>query len=120
MHRFRALDTTIFPALSEISTGQPKPTQHAQQEYQQLMDYAATYPNTIVRHHDSIMVLHVDSDAAYLAWPKARSIIAGCFQLSNHPKCNDPPFLNGDMLVVCKVLHRVVSSAAESENAAVF
>ena len=84
------------------------------------MDYAATYPNTIVRHHDSIMVLHMDSDAAYLALPKTRIRIAGYFQLSNHPKCNDPPFLNGAMLVACKVLHHVVSLAAQSETAGVF
>ena len=84
------------------------------------MDYADTYPNVIVRHHDSDMVLHVDSDAAYLVLLKVRSRIAGYFQLSNHLKCNDPPFLDGSMLVSCKFLHHTVSSAAESETAGFF
>ena len=110
----------MLPALSGISCSQSKPTHHTHQECHQLMDYDATHPNSIVRHHASDMVLHVESDAAYLVTPKARNRIDGCFQLSNHPKCNDPPFLNGATLVLCKVLHRVVSSAAKSETSGVF
>ena len=50
------------------------------------MDYLHTYPNAYIRFYASDMILHVDSDAAYLVAPKARSRIAGCFHLSEHPK----------------------------------
>ena len=84
------------------------------------MDYTTTRPNIVVRSCASDMVLHADSNATYLVLPKARSRIAGCFQLSNHPKYNHPPFLNGATLVACEILQHVVSSVAESETAGVF
>ena len=84
------------------------------------MDYTTTHLNVLVRYNASGMVLHVDFDAAYLVLPKARSRIAGCFQLSNHPNNNHAIFLNGSILVVCKHIQHVVSSAEESENAGVF
>ena len=42
------------------------------------MDYLSTYPNAF-RYYDSDKILHVDSDAAYLVAPKARSRIAGFY-----------------------------------------
>ena len=84
------------------------------------MDYAATYPNTFVRYKASDMVLNVDSDAAYLVAPKARSRIAGYFFLSSEPTTTQPAQLNGAILVECKTLRHVVASAAEAETAGVF
>lgn len=66
------------------------------------------------------MLLHVDSDATYLVLPKSISRIDGCFQLSNHPTDNHDPLLNGVILVACKILQHIASSAAESETAGVF
>ena len=66
------------------------------------------------------MVLHVDSDAAYLVAPKARSRVAGYFHLANHPTNKNKPKLNGAVHVECKTLRHVVSSAAEAETAGVF
>ena len=37
----------------------------------------ATYPNHILRFHASDMILEIESDAAYLVLPKARSRAAG-------------------------------------------
>ena len=116
----RALDSTMLPALSEISCGQAKPTQHTRQECQQLMDYAATHLNVIVRCCASDMVLHVDSDATYLVLSKARSRIAGSLQLSNHPNGNHAPFLNEEILIACNILPHFVSSAADSETEGLF
>ena len=62
----------------------------------------------------------MNSDADYLVLPKAGSRMSGCFQLSKCLRHNHPPFLNGATLVVCKVLHRVVSLTVESESAGVF
>ena len=67
------------------------------------------------------MVTHVDSDASYLVLPKARSRIAGYFcllhsQTSPHRHHVD----NGPILIECKTLRSVVTSAAEAETHGVF
>ena len=116
----RAIDLTMLPALNEISRRQASPTQKTKQQCQQLMDYAATYPNVYIRYHASDIVLHVDSDAVYLVAPKAKSRIAGYFHLSDHPMRTKDPRLNGAVLVECKTLKHVVASAAEAEIAGVF
>ena len=79
------------------------------------MAYMNTHPAAYTRYYVSNMVLHVDSDVAYLVSPKARSWIAGYYHLSNHPTATKHPLLNGAILVECKTLWHVVSSAAEAE-----
>jgi len=116
----RALDSTMLVGLNEISRQQAKPTQTTKKKCQQLMDYAATYPDVFVRYYASDMVLHVDSDAAYLVSPKAKSRISGFFYMSDHPEKTHQPTPNGAILVECKTLRHVVASAAEAEIAGVF
>ena len=48
------------------------------------MDYANTFQNTYVLYHASDMVLYIDSDAAYLVTPKAKSRVAGYYYLADH------------------------------------
>ena len=72
-----------------------------------LMDYAATYPNAKLQFFASDMILHVDSDAAYLVQPGARSRIAGYYILSNHSP--PAPIIprrapNAPILIECKTL----------------
>ena len=74
---------TLLPALNHIGTSQAHPTQLTKQHCNRLMDYAYTYPNAYIRYHASKMILHVDSDAAYLVLPKAKSRIAGYFYLAD-------------------------------------
>ena len=83
----------------------------------QLLDFVATHPDATLRYRASNMILHVDSDAAYLVAPKARSRIAGYYYLSN---LDTPPPLNGAIHVECKTLKHVVASAAEAEVAGIF
>ena len=65
------------------------------------------------------MLPHVDSDAAYLVLPKARSRVAGYFQLTNqHTSPNF--FCNGAILIECKGLRHVVASSAEAEIGGIF
>lgn len=114
----RAVDPTMLPALNEISTQQSKPTADTIKKCNQLLDYAATYPNAVIRYHASDMILHVDTDAAYLVLPKARSRIAGHYFLSNHPPpipVMPKPRPNGPIHTECQTLKTVVSSAAEAE-----
>lgn len=64
------------------------------------------------------MILTVDSDAAYLVEPNARSRIAGYFQLNSAKKSNQ--YVNGALLIECKTLRHVVASSAEAETAGLF
>ena len=120
----RAVDPTILPALTDIASAQSKPTQHTLQACNMLMDYLHTNPNAKIRYTKSDMILYIDSDAAYLVLPKARSRIAGHFFLGNIPP--SPPakptstFNNGPILTVCKRLRTVATSAAEAETAATY
>ena len=116
----RAIDYTILPALNEIASEQANPTQQTKQKAQRLMDYVHTYPNSYIRYKASDMILHIDSDAAYLVAPKARSRVAGYFHLSDNPSQGSTPMLNGAIHVECKTLRHVVSSAAEAETAGVY
>jgi hypothetical protein len=101
----RAVDSTMLPAINEISGSQASPTQKTMAACKMLLDYAATYPLSIIRYHASDMALNVDTDAAYLVLPNARSRYAGHYILSDTP----PPLTgtpnpkpNGAILTVCK------------------
>ena len=116
----RVIDYTLLPALNSLASQQSQPTENTRQIAHRLMDYAATYPNTFIRYKASDMILNVDSDAAYLVAPKARSRIAGYYYLSSKQTDKQQPHLNGAILVECKTLRHVVASAAEAETAGVF
>ena len=116
----RAIDGTMLPALNEIASQQAKPTVQTKFKCLRLLDYAATYQNAFVRFYASDMVLTVDTDAAYLVLPKARSRVAGYFYLGNFPKSKPHPSLNGAILIECKSLRHVVASAAEAEAGGIF
>ena len=66
------------------------------------------------------MILSIDSDAAYLVMPQAKSRIAGYFYMNNSPSSTPLTVLNGAILVECKTLRHVVASAAEAETAGIF
>ena len=78
------------------------------------MNYVATSPNAILRLHASDMTLNVDRDAEFLVMHNAKSRIAGNFQLNLDPMLTPHPKLNSVILVLCKALRHVVTSAAES------
>lgn len=116
----KALDPTLATALNDIAMTQANPTQNTKQQFQRLMDYVYTYPSAYLRYHTSDMILHVDSDAAYLVLPYAKSRIAGFYHLTNHSSTKSPTFHNCPILVECKTLKHVVTSAAEAETSALF
>ncbi len=77
--------STMLVVLNEIAAHQAAPTQFIKDKCTRVLDYAATYPHVKLRFTASDMVLHVDSDAAYLVQDNARSRIAGHYILSSHP-----------------------------------
>ena len=118
----RAVDPTMLVALNEIATHQSSPTQDTKNKCDQLLDYAATYPNAKIRYHASDMILMTDTDAAYLVLPKARSRVAANLfltrQMLDYAKGTPTP--NGPILTTCEALRNVVSSAAEAETGGSF
>ena len=79
------------------------------------MNFLNTHDDAYLPFYASDMVLHVDSDNAYLVCPKARSRVAGYYYLLKHPNITKHLALNAAVHVVCKTLCHVVSSAAEAE-----
>ena len=124
----RAIDSTMLPALSTVGQSQAKGTVATLKAVTQLLNYAATHPDAVVRFHRSDMALKTESDAAYLIAPKARSRAAGYHYLSSMPANPDiaptdadpAPPMNGAVDVVCTVLREVLSSAAEAELAGLY
>ena len=118
----RAIDNTMLTAINDISGQQASATMNTKKATNKLLDYAATYPNTKIRYYASEMVLYVESDAAYLVQPNARSRVTGLFYLSNkspnrpHPS----PKRNGPLNIECKTIRNVVASAAEAETNGLF
>ena len=82
------------------------------------MDYLHTHPDTVVRFHASDMILYIESDAAYLVLPQARSRVASILYLGNATTGRPP--LNGAIQVICKTLQYVVSSVAKAETGGIF
>jgi len=76
-----------------------------------LLNYAHTFPNATTIYRASDMILRVDSDAAYLVAPEARSRAGGYHYLSD--KAGAAP--SGPVLVLAKVIKNVMASAAEAE-----
>ena len=106
----------MLVALKKIETQTYQENQHTFKKCYMLMDYPATHPLAIIRYHASDMILHVDSDAAYLVQPNARSRYAGHFFLSSNPPplpAKPIPECNGSIMNVCKNICNVVASAAE-------
>ena len=120
----RAIEHPLLVGLNEISVDQASPTQKIKQKCQRLLDYAATYPDAVIRFYASDMILHVESDAAYLVLPNAKSRIGGYFYMSSHPPKNPAtipkPQPNGPILIECATLKHVVASAAEAETGGLF
>ena len=88
-----------------------------------LLDYASSYPNAILCYKAIYMDLHVDSEAAYITMPEARSFYAGHFYLSDWPSpspIKPNPDRNGPIHTECKTIRNVVSSSAEADTFGTF
>jgi hypothetical protein len=110
----RAIDNTMQHALNEIACSKDNETKHEATIY--FLNYAASNPDAEIIFRASDMILQIDSDAAYLVCPKARSRAGGYHYIGNE----DKKLFNGPVLVLAKVIKNVMSSAAEAEVAALF
>ena len=77
------IDSTILVTLNNNGGQQSTATTNTEKKCAKLMHYLHTHPNAVVRFHASNMILYIESDAAYLFLPQARSRVASIFYLSN-------------------------------------
>ena len=123
LYSARSVDPLMLQAINEILQVQLRPTQDTEEKSRLSLDYAATYPNAILRNKSSDMVLHVDSDIAYITMPEARRCYAGRFYLRNWPspsRIKPNPERNGPIHTESKTIRNVVSSAAGAETCGTF
>ena len=105
----RAIDNTMLHALNDIATSPDTTSTNAAVKY--FLNYAACNPSASIIYRQSDMQLSVESDAAYLVCPEARSRAGGYHYLSN----NGHTTFNGPITVVAKIIKHVMASAAEAE-----
>ena len=113
----------MLTALKDFSSEQAKSTSNTCKKVDMLLDYAHTYPNSVLCYRANGMVLTVESDAAYLVLPKTKSRIAGYFYLSKETRSNNiitQPDRNRPLHIVTKTLKHVVASVAEAETGGLF
>ena len=84
------------------------------------MDYLHAYPDATLCYRASDMILQMESDAAYLVLPKARSRAAAYFMLGNDPATHPAPMSNAPVHIMCNNIKNVMSSAAEAETGGIF
>ena len=107
----RAIDNTTLHALNEIAIATTKGTEATLAAVEYYLNYMASNPSPKLQFRASDMILHVESDAAYLVCPKARSRAGGFHYLSNL----DGTLMNSPIWVLAKVIKNVMASAAEAE-----
>ena len=77
-----SVDPKHLRAINEISRVQLKPTRETEEKATMLLYYTAIYPNAVICYKYIDMVLHVDSDSAYLTMLEARTFYARHFILA--------------------------------------
>jgi hypothetical protein len=119
----------MLVAIGTLATQQSKGTRATMIALTQPLNCAVTHPDASALCIASGMCPHVSSDASHHLVPKARSRAAGHHFLSEKPIVDptkpplsadpDPPN-NGAIQIICQIVRKVLSSAAESELAALF
>lgn len=126
LYSARAVDPTMLLPLNTIATQQNNVTEATMDAVTQLLNYAATHPNPMIRYKRSDMILETSTDSSYLSVIKARSRAGGYHYLSNkRPERpilpTDPlPMMNGPVHVHVSIMPMIVSSAAEAETGAAY
>jgi hypothetical protein len=118
----------MLVSLGTIASDQSKGTQATDQALTQLLNYAATHPDSTVRFTASDMYLHIHSAASYLSEAKARIPAGGAFFLSSKPHDPSiapsptitPPPHNGAIRTVSSIMRNIMASATEAELGDVF
>ena len=84
-----------------------------------LLNYAASYPNTVIHYKSRNMILHVDSDAACLTIPETRSCYTGHLYVIDWPLphlLKSTPKINGPINIEYMIIRNEVSSTEHAET----
>jgi len=115
LHYARTIDYTMLEAVNTIGRTQAAPTSDTLLEVDQLLHYAARFPNNKLVFKASEMILRCMYDASHMI-PHGKA--GAIFYASN---ATDPPEVVHNVFdVLCKVIPYVTASASESEYAAAF
>ena len=107
----RALDSTMLPAVQDISSRQSVPTQDVVAAVDRLLGYCFSHPDHELHIRPSHMLLQTQSDASYLSLPRSGSKSGGHHTFADH----DPDTINAPIDVDSSRIPITVSSAADSE-----
>ena len=120
-----AIDNTILPALSSISSEKSKATKNTSKQVAKFLNYLASNTHTEIQYRASEMQLAINSDASYLSVSQDTIRSSGVHFISKGPP--NPtntedfvPSVNGILLVVCKIVRNIMASAAEAEYGTIF
>ena len=106
----------MLHAINDIATQKANATTSTINAVQYLLHYTYSNPDAAVVYCASDMVLHTDSDAAYLIAPQAQSRTGGYHWIGS----KDHTRFNGPIHVLAKVIKSVMSSAMEAQIAVLF
>ena len=112
----RALDSTMLPAVQDISSRQSVPTQDVVAAVDRLLGYCFSHPDHELHVRPSHMLLQTQSDASYLSLPRSGSKSGGHHTFADH----DPDTINAPIDVGSSRIPITVSSAADSEFCAAY
>ena len=110
------MDNTHLYALNDIACAVSKGTDTTMAATKYFLNYIASNPTPRIKYRASDMVLQIESDAAYLVSPQARSRAGGYHYLGD-ASCRT---FNAPVFVQAKVIKNVMASAAEAEVAALY
>jgi hypothetical protein len=113
----RAMLTAISALASQQSTATA--TDDTNLKLLQLLKYAASHPDALIRYSASEMILNIHSGVGCLNETEARSRAGGHLFMSSKPKCGHQQH-NGALRTLSTILRMVVASAAEAEMGALF
>jgi hypothetical protein len=113
----QAVDNTILPALSAITTKQANPTTKMTEKIKQMLDYCATQEEAVIKYKASKMMLAVHRDTGYGNEKKSRCLAGGHFFMSSN---NYLPPNNGAILTIRTIIKAVMTSAAKAELGAIY
>jgi len=113
----RAVDYTMLPAVTAISSDQAHATTATIADVDRLLAYAASYPDNQLVFTACDMVLHMQSDGSHLSRSRARGVAGGIAYFGN---VGTPTHVNGAVHVHSCILDVVVASVAECEYASLY
>ena len=112
-----AIDNTVLPSLSDISSEESKATSNTAKQVAKLLKYLTSNTQAEIQYRESGMQLAIHSDASYLSGAQDRSRASGVHFLTEGPsEPENPedfiPTTNGILLVVCKIMRNIMASEA--------